>query len=67
LLVDRAVKPGHGQIVVAVVDGEFTCKQLWLRGGHLKLKAANPTLRVCRILCKRTIHRRREPACPQTQ
>ncbi len=43
LLVDRAIKPGHGQIVVAVVDGEFTCKQLWLRGGHLKLKAANPT------------------------
>lgn len=43
LLVDRAVKPGHGQIVVAVVDGEFTCKQLWLRGGHFKLKAANPT------------------------
>ena len=24
-------------------------------------------MRVCRILCKRTIHRRREPACPQTQ
>jgi DNA-binding transcriptional LysR family regulator len=24
-------------------------------------------LRVCRILCKRTIHRRRKPACPQTQ
>ena len=43
LLVDRAVKPAHGQIVVAVVDGEFTCKQLWLRAGHFKLKAANPT------------------------
>jgi DNA polymerase V len=43
LLVDRAVKPAHGQIVVAVVDGEFTCKQLWLRAGLLKLKAANPT------------------------
>jgi len=43
LLVDRAVKPAHGQIVVAVVDGDFTCKQLWLRGGRLKLKAANPT------------------------
>ena len=43
LLVDRAVKPAHGQIVVAVVDGEFTCKQLWLRAGQLKLKAANPT------------------------
>lgn len=43
LLVDRAIKPCHGQIVVAVVDGEFTCKQLWMRGGQFKLKAANPT------------------------
>ena len=43
LLVDRAIKPAHGQIVVAVVDGDFTCKQLWQRGGRLKLKAANPT------------------------
>lgn len=43
LLVDRAIKPQHGKIVVAVVDGEFTCKQLYLRNGRLKLKAANPT------------------------
>lgn len=43
VLVDRAVKPAHGHIVVAVVDNEFTCKQLWLRGGRFKLKAANPT------------------------
>jgi len=43
LLVDRAIKPSHGQIVVALVDGDFTCKQLWQRGGRLKLKAANPT------------------------
>lgn len=43
VLVDRAVKPAHGQIVVAVVDNDFTCKQLWMRGGRLKLKAANPT------------------------
>jgi DNA polymerase V len=42
LLVDRAIKPSHGQIVVAVVDGDFTCKQLWLRNGRLKLRAANP-------------------------
>ena len=32
-LVDRAIKPSHGQIVAAVVDGDFTCKQLWPRGG----------------------------------
>jgi DNA polymerase V len=43
LLVDRAIKPAHGMVVVAVVDGEFTCKQLSLRAGRLKLKAANPT------------------------
>jgi hypothetical protein len=28
LLVDRAVAPRHGVVVIAVVDGEFTCKQL---------------------------------------
>ena len=43
LVVDKAIKPRHGHIVVAVVDGDFTCKQLWQRGGRLKLKAANPT------------------------
>lgn len=43
LVVDRAVKPVHGHIVVAVVDGDFTVKQLHKRGGTFKLKAANPT------------------------
>lgn len=28
---------------MAVVDGEFTIKQLWQRAGRMKLKAANPT------------------------
>jgi DNA polymerase V len=43
VLVDRAVKPCHGHVVVAVVDGEFTVKKLWKRGANLKLQAANPT------------------------
>lgn len=43
VIVDRAVPPRSGQIVVAVVDGEFTVKHLWQRAGRLKLKAANPT------------------------
>ena len=43
VLVDRAIAPRPGQIVVAVVDGEFTIKQLWQRAGRMKLKAANPT------------------------
>lgn len=43
VLVDRAIKPQHGHIVVAVVDGEFTCKRLHQRGGRMRLKAENPT------------------------
>ena len=43
LVVDRAVKPRHNHIVVAVVDGDFTVKQLYQRAGRIKLKAANPT------------------------
>jgi DNA polymerase V len=43
LLVNRALKPRHGHIVVAVVDGEYAVKQLYLRAGRLKLKAGNPT------------------------
>ena len=43
LVVDRAVKPRHGHIVVAVVDGDFTVKTLYQRLGRTKLKAANPT------------------------
>ena len=43
IVVDRAVKPTNGHIVVAVVDGDFTVKYLQLRAGRMKLKAANPT------------------------
>lgn len=44
LVVDRALKAQHMDIVVAVVDGgEFTIKYLHKRGGRPKLKAANPT------------------------
>jgi len=43
LVIDRAIKPKHGHIVLAVVDGEFTVKQLYQRAGRVKLKAANPT------------------------
>ena len=43
LVVNRALKPTHQDIVIAVVDGEFTCKTLWLKFGRMKLVAANPT------------------------
>jgi DNA polymerase V len=43
LVVDRAIKPRHNHIVVAIVDGDFTVKYLYQRFGRIKLKAANPT------------------------
>lgn len=43
LLVDRAIKPRHGHIVVANLDNEFVVKLLWKRAGVIKLKAGNPT------------------------
>jgi DNA polymerase V len=43
MIVDRAIKPRHNHIVIAVVDGDFTVKQLYQRAGRIKLKAANPT------------------------
>lgn len=43
LMVDKAIKPEHGHVVVAVVDGDFTVKTLHLRPGRMRLKAANPT------------------------
>ena len=45
MMVDRAVKPRHGHIVVAVavVDGDFTVKRLYQRAGRVKLRAANVT------------------------
>lgn len=43
LVVDKAIASRHGHIVVAVVDGEFTVKTLYKRGGRIKLLPANPT------------------------
>ena len=43
MIVDRAIKPRHGHIVVAVVDGDFTVKRLYQRAGRVKLRAANVT------------------------
>jgi len=40
LLVDRAVKPVHGCVVIAVVEGELVCRRLWKKGGATRLRAA---------------------------
>ncbi|MBX0332908.1 translesion error-prone DNA polymerase V autoproteolytic subunit [Pontibacter sp. HSC-14F20] len=41
IVVDRSLKPGHGHIIIAVVDGEFTVKRLLHKGGKKYLQPAN--------------------------
>ena len=41
VLIDRAVTPTHGHIVIAVVDHEFVCRRLVKRPGELRLRAAD--------------------------
>jgi DNA polymerase V len=42
LVVDRSITPSDGQIVVAMLDGQFTLKRLRKRKGQLFLEAENP-------------------------
>lgn len=42
VVIDRSLEAKHGNIVLAVVDGEFTIKRLFKRAGRVKLLAANP-------------------------
>lgn len=43
LIVNRALTPAHGDIVVAEVDNDFTVKYLHKRNGRIKLQAADAT------------------------
>ncbi len=42
LIVDRSIDAKHGNIVLAVLNNEFTVKRLHRRGGVVKLIAENP-------------------------
>lgn len=42
LIVNRALTPRDGSIVIAILDGELTVKRLQLKGGGVVLHAENP-------------------------
>ena len=42
LVVDRALSATHNAIIVALLDGEFTVKRLYLKGDAITLLPANP-------------------------
>lgn len=41
VIVDRALTPKHNDIVVAVVDGDYTLKRLYKHKGRIELRAEN--------------------------
>ena len=42
LVVDRSIEPRPGMIVVATINGGFTCKRLAIEGDRPVLRAENP-------------------------
>lgn len=42
VVVDRSIDPQHNQIVVAVIDGEYTIKRLYRTKSSFELRAENP-------------------------
>lgn len=43
LVIDRSITPADRQIVVAMIDGEFTVKRFRKKGDRITLEAENPT------------------------
>ena len=41
LKVDRSVKPAHGKVIIAVLDGQMTVKRLYKRSGKIILMPEN--------------------------
>ena len=41
LVVDRSVKPSHGKVIIAVLDGQMTVKRLHKRSGKIILMPEN--------------------------
>ena len=44
VLIDRAVVPSQGHVVIAVVEQEFVCRRLVNHKGELRLRAADPAV-----------------------
>ncbi|AGX86276.1 DNA polymerase V [Candidatus Symbiobacter mobilis CR] len=42
VVVDRSLSPRHDDIIVAVVDGEYTIKRLYWRSDKIELRPENP-------------------------
>lgn len=49
LIVDRSISPKSGQVVVALINGEFTVKKIQKKGKELFLQPQNPSYKEIKI------------------
>lgn len=42
LIVDRTIKPSHGKVVIAAIDGQLTVRRFYNKDSRTFLKAENP-------------------------
>jgi DNA polymerase V len=42
VIIDRAIPPSNGHVVIAVVDEEFVCRRLCRQGTDVRLQATQP-------------------------
>jgi len=42
LLVDRAITPAHGHVVIAVIEDELVCRRLFKQAHDIRLQATRP-------------------------
>jgi DNA polymerase V len=49
LIVDRSLSPISGDIVISILDGEFTVKRLIIHHGFIELRPENPRFQSLRI------------------
>ena len=55
-MVDRALKPVSGRVVVVAVNGEYTVKRLRKSGGAVWLDPANAAYQSVRIMDGESLH-----------
>ncbi len=48
-VIDKAVEPKHGHLVVAMINGEFTLKRFHRKANRIFLMPANPTFKPIEI------------------